>query len=247
MWIQFEHAENNVRIDANVFFDLSIAIGKRNNVNCYYLDDPDFTYFESPEFTGSLEKGGSVNCEKISLYPHASGTHTECALHVVKVDFDMRHVEIPPFMMCRLVSVLPSEVNNDRVIDKLEEVIFQNFENYTAIIIRTLPNETNKQHRNYSGSNPPYFEPELLTRLREAGYKHILCDLPSIDKESDEGRLSAHKNWFLENGKAYNDRTITELIFIRDEIKDGSYALSIQRPSIETDAVPSRILIYPCS
>jgi hypothetical protein len=82
--------------------------------------------------------------------------------------------------------------------------------------------------------------------LQGLGFKHVLTDLPSIDKESDEGRLAAHKNWFLVNGNAPLDRTITELIYVPNSIADGNYVLNIQVPKIETDAVPSRILVYPC-
>lgn len=246
MWIQFEHSSGKSKIDTTVFHDLSIAIQKDNNVNCYYLDNPVFSYFKSNEFSGSLADGGSVNCEKIALYPHASGTHTECALHVAAVDFDMRHIQIPAFMLCKLITIEPMQIDDDKVLHISQFESLKNDNKSDAIIVRTKPNSTVKKHQNYSGSNPAYFDPEVLVFLKELGFKHLLTDLPSIDKESDEGRLSAHKNWFLTNGIAPKDRTITELIFVDDAIQDGIYALNIQIPTIETDAVPSRILLYPC-
>lgn len=246
MWIQFEHPSGPVKIDTASFHDLSIAIRKTGNVNCYYLSDPEFAYYESEAFSGSLANGGSVNCEKISLYPHASGTHTECALHVVPCGFDMRHVQIPPLMLCRLVTADPEMDGMDRIINRKALGVLNNDKACEALMVRTKPNTGSKLHENYSGTNPPYFQPELLSELQDLGFRHLLTDLPSIDKESDEGRLQAHKNWFLENGVASPDRTITELIYVPDNIPDGVYALSIQAPAIETDAVPSRILIYPC-
>jgi len=38
--------------------------------------------YETPGFgfRGSVERGGSCNCELITLIPHCNGTHTECAL-----------------------------------------------------------------------------------------------------------------------------------------------------------------------
>jgi arylformamidase len=247
MLIQFEHGTGSCRLDLKTYYDLTIAINKTGNVNCYYLEDPQFSYFESPEFSGNLNAGGSVNCEKISLYPHASGTHTECALHVVPVDFDMRHVVIPVLQWCRLISVNPEKINGDDVLTVASIAQAAHREGSEAIIIRTLPNTGEKLHKNYSGTNPPFFDPEALAYLRDLGYKHILTDLPSIDRESDEGRLAAHKQWFLENGVATPDRTITELVFINDEVKDGMYVLNMQVPKIQTDAVPSKIWIFPCN
>jgi arylformamidase len=225
--------------------DLSIAVNKSGNVNCYYLEDPSFTYFESPEFSGNLNAGGSVNCERISLYPHASGTHTECALHVAKVDFDMRHVRIPLLQLCRLLTVTPEKMEGDAVITK-NILKHDNPEQCSAIIVRTIPNSDEKLRKNYSASNPAYFEPSVLGYLKNLGYKHIITDLPSIDKESDEGRLAAHKQWFLTEGVASRDMSITELIYAGEHVKDGLYVLSMQMPEMETDAVPSKILIFPC-
>jgi arylformamidase len=247
MLVQFEQGTRSCKLDLDTYFDLTIAINKTGNVNCYYLDDPQFVYFESPEFSGNLSAGGSVNCEKISLYPHASGTHTECALHVVQVDFDMRHVRIPVLQWCRLITANPEKINGDDVITVASISQAADRQESEAIIIRTLPNGLEKLHKNYSGTNPPFFDPEALTYLRQLGYKHILTDLPSIDRESDEGRLAAHKQWFLENGVAVPDRTITELVYIHDEVKDGVYVLNMQAPKMQTDAVPSKIWIFTCS
>jgi arylformamidase len=246
MWVQFEHEAHTYRLNLDQGLDLTIGINKSGNVGCYYLDPPAFTYYDSPEFTGSLEKGGSVNCEKISLYAHASGTHTECALHVVPVDFDMRHTEIPVLQMSRLVSVIPEKRDGDEVITRESMAHLRNPEACPALIVRTLPNTLEKLRKDYSGTNPVYFDPEVLAMLRNMGFRHLLTDLPSIDRESDEGRLAAHKLWFLDHGVAARNVTVTELIYVDDRIADGLYVLNMQVPKIETDAVPSRILIFPC-
>ena len=246
MGIQFEQHSKVYKFEANNFIDLSLALNKHDNVNCYYLDGPSFEYFKSEAFVGSLTAGGSVNCERISFYPHASSTHTECALHVLPVDFDMRSIQIPVLQMCKIFSVQPSQIGEDSCIDMKAIEALNNLENFEAIVFRTLPNEADKCSENYSGNNPVYFDPEVLSYLQNLGFKHILTDLPSIDKESDEGRLAAHKNWFLVDGKAPANRTITEVIYVPNSIADGNYVLNIQVPKIETDAVPSRILVYPC-
>jgi hypothetical protein len=98
------------------------------------LDGPAFEYFKSDAFVGSLAAGGSVNCERISFYPHASGTHTECALHVLPVDFDMRSIQIPVLQMCKIVSVLPSQIGSDKCIDMAALKDLHNQENFEAKI-----------------------------------------------------------------------------------------------------------------
>ena len=42
-------------------------------------------------------------------------------------------------------------------------------------------------------SNPPYLSEKAATYIREMDIKHLLIDLPSVDKEHDEGKLLAHK------------------------------------------------------
>lgn len=246
MKIEFEHGSGRIKANLAVQYDISLSIRKQGNVNCYHLDEPSFAYFESEAFSGNISAGGSVNCEKMSLYAHASGTHTECALHVCEAGFDMRHVLISPLQLCRLITVQPSEINGDRCIDMESIGLMDNHESCTAIVFRTLPNNDNKIHQNYSGCNPPYFAPEVLARMKVLGYRHLLTDLPSIDRESDGGKLQAHKIWFLNNDVPDASRTITELIYAPQTVPDGLYALSMQCPSIETDAVPSRIVLYPC-
>jgi hypothetical protein len=82
------------------------------------------------------------------------------------------------------------------------------------------------------------------------GIKHLLIDLPSVDREEDGGRLAAHKAFWnvLDttnlNPEARVDCTITEMIYVNDAILDGSYVLNLQIASFENDASPSKPLLY---
>jgi kynurenine formamidase len=114
-----------------------------------------------------------------------------------------------------------------------------------AIIIRTTPNESSKKLRKYSGRNPPYLEPAITQYFADNDIEHLLVDLPSVDRELDEGRLTAHKNFWQTEGAIRKSATITELIYVDKHISDGLYLLNIQIPSIVLDAVPSKPLIYP--
>jgi len=77
-----------------------------------------------------------------------------------------------------------------------------------------------------------------------------LIDLPSVDREHDEGKLLAHKAfWNVKDVNCLNEDarkncTITELVYVNDTIKDGSYILNIQIASFENDASPSKPILY---
>ena len=245
MRITLHHVNENVNIDLQIFHDITLGIKKNDNVNCYHLEHPEFAYFKNEFFNGSLSEGGSVNCEKISLYPHASGTHTECALHVAPVDFNLFNLNINSFCLAKLITVMPASDGIDKSISDHELIELNNEFNCEALVIRTLPNENNKVNENYSDTNPCYLTKSAITKIKSLGFSHLIVDLPSIDKESDEGKLVGHKEWFFDDGVVNPKRLITEFVFINNDINDGVYVVQVQMPKMETDAVPSKVLIYP--
>lgn len=120
-----------------------------------------------------------------------------------------------------------------------------------ALVIRTLPNSPDKQHRDYTNQTPPYLTREASSLLVERGIEHLVVDLPSIDRSHDEGRLTAHRIFFglpprsTTLSQATRPRsTVTELAFIPDATSDGTYLLELQVPALSGDAVPSRPLLY---
>ncbi|MEM6800833.1 MAG: cyclase family protein, partial [Bacteroidota bacterium] len=117
------------------------------------------------------------------------------------------------------------------------------------LIIRTLPNTLDKLSKDYSGSNPPYLHFEAMDFLLEQGVEHLLIDLPSVDREQDEGVLAAHNIfWGLNKPKEIQDRrkncTITEMVYVDNEIEDGFYLLNLQIAPFPLDASPSKPMIY---
>jgi len=80
--------------------------------------------------------------------------------------------------------------------------------------------------------------------IRECGIKHLLIDLPSVDKEKDEGKLLAHKAFWDFPKNLRRDATITELIYVPNKIEDGFYILNLQIASFENDASPSKPILY---
>ncbi len=114
-----------------------------------------------------------------------------------------------------------------------------------ALLIRTLPNNEEKKHLNYSSTNPAYFEPEIVQLLDALGVKHLLVDLPSVDREIDGGVLAFHHAFWNVPEQPRFDRTITEFIFVPDKAEDGFYLLNLETAPFVNDATPSRPVIYP--
>ena len=127
-----------------------------------------------------------------------------------------------------------------------------------AIIIRT-PIGSKDKNINFSGTNPPFLTPSAMEYLKDFGCKHLLVDLPSVDKENDGGFLASHSIFFglpgrdLDNPKAISDSnadisrkgcTITELCFIEESIPDGEYYLNLQVSPLLLDAIPSRPILF---
>ena len=113
-----------------------------------------------------------------------------------------------------------------------------------AIIIRTIPNTADKKSRQYSNTDWVYFQEDAIKFLVKMGIKHLLVDLPSVDKEKDDGELLAHNAFWNTKGKLRLDATITEFIFVPNTVEDGKYFLNLQIAPFENDATPSKPVIY---
>jgi len=88
----------------------------------------------------------------------------------------------------------------------------------------------------------------------ELGIKHLLVDLPSIDRIFDDGKLVNHRRfWNVAPGShevtsvTRLNSTITELIYVPDNIKDGRYLLNLQIAPFDSDCSPSRPVLIRSS
>jgi kynurenine formamidase len=154
------------------------------------------------------------------------------------------------FFVAELVSVQPIVHHEDLIINRAQLESALNGKTPEAIVIRTLPNLEDKKQLKYSNTNPPYLLEEAALFLREIGVNHLLIDLPSVDRENDEGKLLSHKAfWNVQNvddlnADARHNCTITEMIFAPNSVADGSYLLNLQIASFENDASPSKPVLY---
>ncbi|HXQ30588.1 MAG TPA: cyclase family protein [Steroidobacteraceae bacterium] len=222
---------------------------------------------EAGSLVGDVRAGGSVNCEALSLVPHCNGTHTECIGHVTTDRIAVHEVLRGGLHIARLVSVRaepaagshetadPDAARDEPVVTAraLEAALNALPGSPEALIIRTLPNDASKLARRYSGAAPaPYLTPEAAQLLVTRDVRHLVVDLPSVDRAIDGGRLVAHRTfWGLAAGarRAHDasrrDATITELAWIAPTVRDGWYMLDLQLPAFMSDAAPSRPILYP--
>jgi arylformamidase len=248
MQVSFEHQGKKYSADFSQPIDISIPLrAGAENVKAFYAGDVKIEPMKAGNFIGDVLQGGSCNVNDISFNPHCNGTHTECVGHISKEKHSLNQCLKEFFFMAQLITVTPEEINGDKIITKnnLRSCLSTNSELQTpnSLILRTLPNDSSKLTRDYSGKNAPYIHHEAATWMREQGIEHLLLDLPSVDKEDDSKLLAHHAYWhYPENTREH--ATITELIYVPDSIPDGIYLLNLQVASFENDASPSKPVLY---
>lgn len=198
------------------------------------------------DWVGSVTEGGSVNFFDVQLNPHGNGTHTECVGHISSEGYTINQALKQFHCLADVISVKPHRLKNgDQVITEGQLAALLPASPAKAVVIRTIPNDSDKLTRHYMGTNPPFFEPEALQLLVELNIEHLLTDLPSVDREKDEGKLSAHHVfWKYPGPQTRTQATITEMIFVPDSVADGRYLLNLSIPSFEMDAAPSKPVLY---
>jgi hypothetical protein len=218
-------------------------------------------------FVGATNQGSSCNCVEISLIPHCNGTHTETVGHIV--DDSVPVCEIAPngLVLALLVSAetvalsqssehypAPTELGDQVITAKAIHGAFRDWPkiNIEAIVIRTFPNSESKRSCVYQANNPPaYLTTECMQRISDSSVSHLLIDLPSVDRMYDDSKLSNHRLfWNVEpmskrvDSNTRRERTITEMIFVPDELPDGLYLLNLQTAPFVLDAAPSRPILF---
>ena len=232
------------KINLSKPLDISIPLQSGKGALAWYVNNPVIEPVVSNNFVGAVTKGASANFNKIIFYPHANSTHTECVGHITKKFYSINKCLKQFFFLAELITVSPKKKNNDCIITKFQVKKAIKNKNTKAIIIRTLPNKISKLNKNYSNTNPPFLSKEATIYLKEIGIKHLLIDLPSVDKEKDNGKLISHKAFWNFSTNLRLDSTITEFIYVKNSIKDGLYLLNLQIASIENNATLSKPVLF---
>lgn len=240
------------KIDLSQPLDISITLTNTDqNPIAWYIEKPIIEPVRFGDWIGKVSEGSSsTNFNNILFNPHGHGTHTECLGHITRDFYSVNQCLKQFFFMAEVISITPESLDEDWIITKEQIESALEGKSPEAIIIRTLPNEKVKLSKKYSNTNPPYLLEEAAVFIRECGIQHLLIDLPSVDREQDEGKLLAHKAFWnvkdvnVLNADARMSCTITEMIFVKDEIADGSYILNLQIAPFENDASPSKPILY---
>lgn len=234
-----------VKIDLSKPLDISMPLrASKTNVNAWYIDEPKIDAVVIKDWIASVKKGASVNFNNIQFNPHAHGTHTECVGHITEKFYSINTCLKRFVFTAELITVAPEINNEDQVISKEQVKFLLKRKSPEALVIRTMPNTKDKKNKQYSNTNWPYLTEEAAIFIREKGIQHLLIDLPSIDKEKDNGALLAHNAFWDVSGKIRTNATITEFIYVPNKVVDGSYILNLQIASFENDASPSKPVLY---
>jgi arylformamidase len=237
-------------------------------LRCFGAAPASSVALESGDFSGRVLRGAGCNCSVLTLTPHANGTHTESVGHLTVEPLDI-HSLIPQRLLLACLMTVEPELAADSLESSLPPplpadllITRAQLESVwpaapvprllpRAAVIRTQPNESDKFTEQQAAS-APFLSAPAATLLVERGIEHLVLDVPSADRASDGGALTAHRIFFgLPAGSTQlalarrRNCSITELAFIDDAIVDGWYLLALQAPAIAGDAVPSRPVLYP--
>ncbi len=231
---------------ANLLEPIDISIPLKagtDNVNAWYSQPVKIEPVRMGDWIGDIASGGNVNTRNVTVNPHGNGTHTECLGHISKSPYNLNTCLKQFHFTAKVVTIDPVAVGEDKII-KLEQVSKLDLKDIKALIIRTTPNDRSKLTRQYSNTNPPFLSKEASEWICTNGIEHLLIDLPSVDKEHDDGKLSAHHAFWQYPDNPRISATISELIYVPDEIADGLYLLNIQITALENDASPSKPVLF---
>ena len=260
---------NDQRFRVNLSSPVSIAIPLQFNgeqPNHFGADKAKATALVDGDFIGDTKQGGSCNVKTMTLVPHCNGTHTESVSHIVNDEIDIGNLNSALYP-ATIISVEPVNAEScddiyrpnknasDKVITRaMLESHLDTINNHwlDALIIRTQPNYKEKLQQTYdSHAEPAYFTCDAIEYLIEKRVQHLLVDIPSIDKMYDEGLLTNHHIfWNVPEGthhttdETQTEKTITEMIYVPNHLIDGHYLLNLQIPAFQSDAAPSRPIVY---
>lgn len=249
MIAEITHHGRAFRVDLSKPIDLSHALHNgEDQLRAWWVDPVRMEPVRNGETEYAVKSGAPVNFRNILFNPHGHGTHTESVGHIAPEVFPVGEQLKRYFFTAQLISVRPEErrapdAKTDHVItlEQLRNAV--NERPPEALILRTLPQADNTS-RDWSGSNPTYLQSTACAWLRSIGVKHLLLDLPSVDREEDGGVLAAHHAFWDFPNTVDRERTITELLNIPADVRDGDYLLELQVAHFMNDAAPSRPILY---
>ena len=244
MFATILHKGKEYKTDLSNPLDISIPISD-HSARAWYVDPVKFEAVRNGEWIGEVRSGGSVNFRNIFFNPHGHGTHTECVGHISPEIYSVNEKVKTYFFIAELITVLPEQTaSGDFVITEKQLRILLEGKNPEALVLRTISNSDQKLTMNWSNTNPPYLEETAASYIASLKIDHLLIDLPSVDRENDDGKLLAHRAFWEYPHNTQFQRTITEFIYVPNDVFDGTYFLNLQFAPFENDASPSRPVLF---
>jgi len=250
MLAEITHRGRTFRVDLSRPLDLSLPLRDGDEgARAWYVGPLTMDPVKSGDKTYAVKEGAPVNFRNVHFNPHGHGTHTESVGHISPEIHPVGNLLKRFFFTAQVISLLPEtrrapDGKSDMVItlEQLRSVVGERPPE--ALVLRTLPNDGNASSHQWSGTNPCYLQSTACAWLRSIGVKHLLLDLPSVDREEDGGVLAAHHAFWDFPNTIDLDRTITEMLHVPSVVSDGEYLLELQLPHFMNDAAPSRPVLY---
>jgi kynurenine formamidase len=232
--------------------DISIPTNTENSSTAWFVSKMKISPVINDRFIGSVKDGGDVNFRNILFNPHGNSTHTESVGHISSEVHSVHNVLEKHHFIAQVITIEPITLETDlsqweKKGDfqiSIAEIKGKIKEGMEALIIRTSPNGELKKTQDHNNTNWPYLSKEATEHIRKKGIKHLLIDLPSVDREQDGGHLIAHRAFWNYPQQIDLKRTITELVYVANTINDDVYLLNLSLANIVNDASPSRPILY---
>lgn len=222
--------------------DLSFTIRHaRKWPQCFGASPPIFEPFRAGDYIGAIEQGSPVNFYNIHVNPHGTTTHTECYGHIRSGHYLTDCISKFLYNSYLTDANLTEREDGDCLV--MPENLDVNWPGDTEALIVRTPGIA-EYSAQFTGKNPVYFDKRTIEKINETGIEHLLVEWPSIDREEDGGKLSAHHAFWFEDGQWQKNKTITELIQLPENIQAGKYVLNLQVLAIDLDVSPSRPVLY---
>lgn len=249
MIAEITHRGRTFKVDFTKPIDLSLPLRAGEGVRAWYTGPVTMDPVHDGGKVYAVDQGAPVNFRNVHFNPHGHGTHTESVGHISPEVHPVGDVLKRFFFTAQVVSLRPEsrrapDGKTDAVVtlEQLRNVV--NERPSEALVVRTLPNDAQAASHQWSGTNPCYLQSTACAWLRSIGVKHLLLDLPSVDREEDGGVLAAHHAFWDFPATIDLERTITEMIHVPGSAADGDYLLELQLPHFINDAAPSRPVLY---
>jgi len=226
-----------------------------------YFGVPPFAIapFRTETYEGTIRKENNefrgCRVDVMNVIAHCHGTHLETGAHVFPSIGTVKALFPMPFSISVLLMTVPAVSYkdtketysvplepNEQVITRehiQERMASYDLAKVEGLLFRVFQMPLKDQIHYYNTQKSPFFTREAMEWITTLKKRHLLVDLPSIDRGKDEGRLANHRHFFSH----YPDGSIVEFCYLPPELPDGYYTCHYAFVPMDTDAVPVCLIL----